>query len=61
MSDVTITVTEDGPYVVEGDVSITDEHGRELDRPGGMADLLRAHWADQISFQRRRPARGSPD
>ena len=33
MSDVTITVTEDGPYVVEGDVSITDVHGRELDLP----------------------------
>jgi hypothetical protein len=33
MPDVTITVSEDGPYVVEGDVRITDYDGRELDLP----------------------------
>ena len=31
--DVTITVGEDGPYIVEGDVRITDNDGRELDLP----------------------------
>jgi CDGSH-type Zn-finger protein len=33
MTDVTIIVKEDGPYVVEGDVSITTEDGRELELP----------------------------
>jgi CDGSH-type Zn-finger protein len=33
MSDVTVTVEEDGPYVVRGEVRITDGHGRELDLP----------------------------
>jgi CDGSH-type Zn-finger protein len=33
MSDVTITINEDGPYLVDGDVRITDEHGRELNLP----------------------------
>jgi hypothetical protein len=42
MSDVTITVIEDGPYVVEGDVSITDEDGRELDLPYDV-ELCRWH------------------
>ena len=33
MPDVTITVSEDGPYIVEGDVSLIDPDGRELDLP----------------------------
>jgi CDGSH-type Zn-finger protein len=33
MPDVTIAVSEDGPYIVEGDVRITDTDGRELDLP----------------------------
>ena len=33
MPDVTITVSEDGPYIVEGDVSLIDPDGRELCLP----------------------------
>jgi hypothetical protein len=33
VSDVTITVGEDGPYFVEGDIRLTDDDGRELDLP----------------------------
>jgi CDGSH iron-sulfur domain-containing protein 3 len=33
MADVSITVSEYGPYVVEGDFRITDDGGRELDLP----------------------------
>jgi CDGSH-type Zn-finger protein len=33
MADVTITVEEDGPYIVEGNIRITDYDGRELDLP----------------------------
>ena len=30
MSDVTITVKDDGPFLVQGDVSIVDAEGTEL-------------------------------
>jgi CDGSH-type Zn-finger protein len=33
MPDVTVTVSEDGPYIVEGDIRITDYDGRELGLP----------------------------
>jgi CDGSH-type Zn-finger protein len=33
VSDVTITVGEDGPYFVEGDIRLTDDDGRKLDLP----------------------------
>jgi hypothetical protein len=33
VSDVTITVGEDDPYFAEGDISLTDDDGRELDLP----------------------------
>jgi hypothetical protein len=45
MSEVTITVGEDGPYLVEGDITLTDDYGRELDLPytssSAAADALR--------------------
>jgi CDGSH-type Zn-finger protein len=33
MSDVKITIEEGGGYVVDGDIRLTDEDGRELDLP----------------------------
>jgi CDGSH-type Zn-finger protein len=33
MSEVTITVGEDGPHRVEGEIRLTDDYGRELDLP----------------------------
>jgi CDGSH-type Zn-finger protein len=37
MPKVTITVSEDGPYLVAGDASLTDSDGREIDHPDQMA------------------------
>lgn len=37
MSDVTVTASEDGPYLVTGAVSLTDFDGREIDHPDQMA------------------------
>jgi CDGSH-type Zn-finger protein len=33
MPDVTIAIGEDGPYLVEGGIRLTDDDGRELDLP----------------------------
>ena len=33
MPDVTITIEEDGAYIVYGDIRLTDDHGREIDLP----------------------------
>lgn len=33
MSDVTITASENGPYIVQGDVGLADYDGRRLDLP----------------------------
>jgi CDGSH-type Zn-finger protein len=33
MPDVTIAMREDGPYLVEGDIRVSDDDGRELDLP----------------------------
>ena len=33
MSDVTITASENGPYLVSGQVRLTDHDGREIDQP----------------------------
>jgi CDGSH-type Zn-finger protein len=33
VSEVTITVGLDGPYLVEGDITLTDDYGRELGLP----------------------------
>ncbi|MDT5263395.1 MAG: isoquinoline 1-oxidoreductase subunit beta [Mycobacterium sp.] len=32
-SDITITASEDGPYLVSGEVRLTDHDGREIDQP----------------------------
>jgi hypothetical protein len=33
MPDVTITIDEDGSYIVDGDCRLNDDDGRELDLP----------------------------
>jgi CDGSH-type Zn-finger protein len=37
MPDVTITPSEDGPYIVSGPVRLTDVDGREIEHPDQMA------------------------
>ena len=37
MTDVNITPTEDGPYLVSGPVTLTDVDGREIPHPDPMA------------------------
>jgi CDGSH-type Zn-finger protein len=37
MPDVNITPSEDGPYLVSGDVHLTDIDGREIPHPDPMA------------------------
>jgi Iron-binding zinc finger CDGSH type len=37
MSDVTITPSENGPYLVSGPVHLTDVDGREIEHPDQMA------------------------
>lgn len=33
MANVTITIEEDGVYIVDGDFRLTDDDGREIDLP----------------------------
>jgi CDGSH-type Zn-finger protein len=49
MSEVTITVGEDGPYLVEGDITLTDDYGRELDLPYDV-QLCRCARSDNQPF-----------
>jgi CDGSH iron-sulfur domain-containing protein 3 len=37
MSDITIEVRENGPYLITGDISVIDHQGREFERPQGTA------------------------
>jgi len=37
MPDVTITPSEDGPYLISGSVLLTDVDGREIPHPDQMA------------------------
>jgi CDGSH-type Zn-finger protein len=37
MPDVTITPSEDGPYLISGPVLLTDVDGREIPHPDQMA------------------------
>lgn len=40
MSEVRITPTEDGPYKVEGPVSLVDQDGSPIEVPSGRAIFL---------------------
>jgi CDGSH-type Zn-finger protein len=33
MPDITITISEEGPYIVDGEVALTAPDGRELELP----------------------------
>ena len=48
MSDVTITIEDDGPYV-DGDIRITDDDGRELDLPYDV-ELCRCGYSRNQPF-----------
>jgi hypothetical protein len=54
MPDVTITVGEDGPYMVDGDIRLTDPDGRELDLPYDVELCRCARSANQPFVLRRR-------
>ena len=41
MSDVTITVKDNGPFLVQGDISILDPEGKELEAKGKAIALCR--------------------
>ena len=41
MSDVNITVKDDGPFLVQGDVSIVDAEGTEIPAAGKAIALCR--------------------
>ena len=41
MSDVKITVKDDGPFLVQGDVSIVDAEGKEIEAEGKAIALCR--------------------
>ena len=41
MSDVTITVKDDGPFLVQGDISIVDGEGKEIEADGKTIALCR--------------------
>ena len=47
MPDVTITVGEDGPYIVDGDIRLTAPDGRELDLPYDVGLCRCARSANQ--------------
>jgi hypothetical protein len=51
MPDVTITVAEDGAYIVTGDIRLTDDDGRELDLPYDV-QLCRCGRVKSPSFTR---------
>jgi CDGSH-type Zn-finger protein len=40
MSDVTVTALKDGPYQVQGPISIADHDGRAVDVPDGDTAYL---------------------
>ena len=52
MPDVTITVGEDGPYIVDGDIRLTDPDGRELDLPYDVG-LCRCAFCEPAVLRRR--------
>ena len=41
MSDVKITVKDDGPFLVQGDISVLDAEGKEIEADGKAIALCR--------------------
>jgi CDGSH-type Zn-finger protein len=47
VSDVTIAIDEDGSYIVDGDIRLTDDDGRELDLPHDVQLCRCGHSGNQ--------------
>ncbi len=47
MPDVTITPSEDGPYLISGSVRLTAPDGREIEHPDQMALCRRGHSSNK--------------
>lgn len=47
MSNATIRIDDDGAYIVDGDVTIVDDGGRELDLPYDVQLCRCGHSANQ--------------
>lgn len=50
MAEVKITVNEDGPYRIEGDVEVTDHEGRSIRSRDGAIYLCRCGESDTKPF-----------
>jgi len=50
MSDVTITVKDDGPFLVQGDISIIDAAGTEIAAEGKAIALCRCGASSNQPF-----------
>ena len=50
MPDVTITVTEDGPYRVEGEFELADQDGRAIETRGAAVLLCRCGRSQDKPF-----------
>ena len=50
MSDATIQVKDNGPFLVKGDVTITDWEGNEFDAEGKAIALCRCGASDAQPF-----------
>ncbi|MDJ0593820.1 MAG: CDGSH iron-sulfur domain-containing protein [Pleurocapsa sp. MO_226.B13] len=50
MSDVTITVKDNGPYIVQGDVSIVDAEGNEFNTDQKAIALCRCGSSGTMPF-----------
>ena len=49
MSDVTITPSEDGPYIVSGPVTLVAPDGHEIEHPDAMA-ICRCEGSSNKAF-----------
>jgi CDGSH-type Zn-finger protein len=47
MTDVNITPSEEGPYLVSGPLQLTDVHGREIPHPDHMAVCRCGHSSNK--------------
>ena len=50
MSDVTITVKDDGPFLVQGDISILDAEKKEIKADGKAIALCRCGASSEQPF-----------
>ena len=50
MSDVKITVNRNGPYIVQGEVTVTDHKGNEVKVEGDQLELCRCGASQNKPF-----------